>query len=109
MSDPLDDSQSQPAAGCSNLSAAIKPVEYPHPFRLRNPRPGIAHREYRRIAIALQPIVHAKTGEVAFMESLVRLLREDGYSPSVKHRNLHARPVDALEWQGNQARPMYND
>lgn len=31
-----------------------------------------------RIAIALQPIVHAKTGEVAFMESLVRLLREDG-------------------------------
>lgn len=31
-----------------------------------------------RIAIALQPVVHAATGEVAFMESLVRLLREDG-------------------------------
>ena len=31
-----------------------------------------------RIAIALQPIVHAATGKVAFMESLVRLLREDG-------------------------------
>lgn len=42
-------------------------------------------------------------------EEFARLLREDGYSPSVKHRNLHSRPVDALEWQGNQARPMYND
>lgn len=31
-----------------------------------------------RIAIALQPVVHAATGEVAFMESLVRLLRDDG-------------------------------
>ena len=42
-------------------------------------------------------------------EQFARLLREDGYAPSVKHRNLHSRPVDALEWQGNQARPMYND
>ncbi|MEQ1549965.1 RNase adapter RapZ [Sphingorhabdus sp.] len=42
-------------------------------------------------------------------EKFARLLREDGYAPSVKHRNLHSRPVDALEWQGNQARPMYND
>lgn len=42
-------------------------------------------------------------------EQFARLLREYGYAPSVKHRNLHSRPVDALEWQGNQARPMYND
>lgn len=42
-------------------------------------------------------------------EEFAKLLRDDGYAPSVKHRNLHSRPVDALEWQGNQARPMYND
>jgi UPF0042 nucleotide-binding protein len=38
-----------------------------------------------------------------------RKLREDGYAPTINHRNLHSRPVDALEWQANQARPMYND
>lgn len=42
-------------------------------------------------------------------EKFARMLREDGYAPSVNHRNLHSRPVDALEWQGNQARPLYND
>jgi len=42
-------------------------------------------------------------------EKFSALLREEGYAPSVNHRNLHTRPVDALEWQGNQARPMYND
>jgi UPF0042 nucleotide-binding protein len=42
-------------------------------------------------------------------EQFARKLREDGYAPTVNHRNLHSRPVDALEWQANQARPMYND
>ncbi len=42
-------------------------------------------------------------------ELFARKLREDGYTPTVYHRNLHSRPVDALEWQANQARPMYND
>jgi RNase adapter protein RapZ len=42
-------------------------------------------------------------------EKFAAMLREDGYAPSVTHRNLHSRPVDALEWQANQARPMYND
>ncbi len=42
-------------------------------------------------------------------EKFARMLREEGYAPSVNHRNLHSRPVDALEWQGNQARPLYND
>mgnify|MGYP001765161460 CR=1 FL=1 len=31
-----------------------------------------------RISIALQPVAHAKSGETAFMEALVRLQREDG-------------------------------
>jgi RNase adapter protein RapZ len=42
-------------------------------------------------------------------EKFAAMLREDGYAPSVTHRNLHSRPVDALEWQANQARPMYDD
>jgi RNase adapter protein RapZ len=42
-------------------------------------------------------------------EKFAAMLREDGHAPSVTHRNLHSRPVDALEWQANQARPMYND
>lgn len=42
-------------------------------------------------------------------EQFAARLREEGYLPSINHRNLHTRPVDALEWQGNQARPMYND
>jgi RNase adapter protein RapZ len=42
-------------------------------------------------------------------EQFGRKLRDDGYSPAINHRNLHSRPVDALEWQANQSRPMYND
>jgi RNase adapter protein RapZ len=42
-------------------------------------------------------------------EKFARMLREDGFAPAVQHRDLHSRPVDALEWQANQSRPMYND
>ncbi len=42
-------------------------------------------------------------------EKFAARFRDDGYVPTVNHRNLHSRPVDALEWQANQSRPMYND
>jgi RNase adapter protein RapZ len=35
-------------------------------------------------------------------EHIGQLLVEIGYSPSVDHRNLNSRPIDALEWQGNR-------
>jgi RNase adapter protein RapZ len=35
-------------------------------------------------------------------EHIGQLLRDNGYSPSVDHRNLNSRPIDALEWQGNR-------
>jgi RNase adapter protein RapZ len=35
-------------------------------------------------------------------EHIGQLLGEIGYSPSVDHRNLNSRPIDALEWQGNR-------
>jgi RNase adapter protein RapZ len=35
-------------------------------------------------------------------EHISQLLRDIGYSPSIDHRNLNSRPIDALEWQGNR-------
>jgi RNase adapter protein RapZ len=35
-------------------------------------------------------------------EHIAQLLRKIGYSPSIDHRNLNSRPIDALEWQGNR-------
>ena len=34
---------------------------------------------------------------VFFAESFARMLREEGYAPSIGHRNLASRPVDSLE------------
>ena len=42
-------------------------------------------------------------------EQFGQILRESGFSPTVSHRNLHSRPIDSLEQQGNQSRPIYND
>ena len=42
-------------------------------------------------------------------EQFGQILRDAGYSPTVSHRNLHSRPIDSLEQQGNQDRPIYND
>jgi RNase adapter protein RapZ len=35
-------------------------------------------------------------------EHIAQLLRDYGYAPSIDHRNLNSRPIDALEWQGNR-------
>ncbi len=35
-------------------------------------------------------------------EHFGQILRKKGYSPSIDHRNLNSRPIDALEWQGNR-------
>ncbi len=35
-------------------------------------------------------------------EHVGQILRDFGYSPSIDHRNLNSRPIDALEWQGKR-------
>ena len=42
-------------------------------------------------------------------EQFGQILRDAGYTPTVSHRNLHSRPIDSLEQQGNQGGPIYND
>lgn len=42
-------------------------------------------------------------------EQFGQILRDAGYKPTVSHRNLHSRPIDSLEQQGNQGGPIYND
>jgi RNase adapter protein RapZ len=42
-------------------------------------------------------------------EKFGQILRSAGYSPTVSHRNLHSRPIDSLEQQGNQGGAIYND
>lgn len=42
-------------------------------------------------------------------EQFAQILRDAGFNPTVSHRNLHSRPIDSLEQQGNQDRPIYND
>jgi RNase adapter protein RapZ len=39
---------------------------------------------------------------VHITEQMGDILRKKGYMPSIEHRNLHSRPIDALEWQGNR-------
>jgi RNase adapter protein RapZ len=35
-------------------------------------------------------------------EKIAQILREHGHNPSIDHRNLNSRPIDALEWQGKR-------
>lgn len=42
-------------------------------------------------------------------EQFVKLLKRAGYIPTVSHRDLHSRPIDSLEQQGNQGGSIYND
>ncbi len=42
-------------------------------------------------------------------ENFKNYLKDEGYNPSISHRNLHSRPIDALEWQGNHSAQIYND
>jgi RNase adapter protein RapZ len=42
-------------------------------------------------------------------EKFGEILKKAGYTPTVSHRNLHSRPIDSLEQQGNQEGPIYND
>ncbi len=42
-------------------------------------------------------------------EKFAGILKSAGYASTVTHRNLHSRPIDSLEQQGNQGGPIYND
>jgi RNase adapter protein RapZ len=42
-------------------------------------------------------------------EQFSQILLNAGFAPSVSHRDLNSRPIDSLEQQGNQGRPIYND
>jgi RNase adapter protein RapZ len=42
-------------------------------------------------------------------EKFSDILKANGFIATVTHRNLHSRPIDTLEQQGNQGGPIYND
>jgi RNase adapter protein RapZ len=42
-------------------------------------------------------------------EQFGQILRDAGFTPTVSHRNLHSRPIDSLEQQGNQGNSIYNE
>jgi RNase adapter protein RapZ len=42
-------------------------------------------------------------------EQFAQILKAAGFAPTVSHRDLHSRPIDSLEQQGNQGGPIYND
>jgi UPF0042 nucleotide-binding protein len=56
-------------------------------------------KSYVRIAFGCTGGRHRS---VHVVEHIGGFLRKNGYSPSIEHRNLNARPIDALEWQGKR-------
>lgn len=42
-------------------------------------------------------------------EQFAAILKRNGYTPTVSHRDLTSRPIDLLEQQGNQGAQIYND